>query len=1122
MKNFLLPLLSALLLVFIGLSQQTTTAQPWTEGFESGLTTSYTTGTRTLGTGDWTMRGVIQESYGNTGSRSARINDDEAGNHLTTPALNTVGTVSFWYRELNSGGGTFDLQTSTDGTNFTTVVSQAYSGATWTQFTYAINSGAPVVYVRVLSDDNLGHLNIDDFSVTSYSAPSADTEINFTSATSTVTEDGTSVQVCAGIANESATASTVTLNLTGGTATNGTDFFSNAGLTNAFPASQTLTFPSNSSADQCVTVYIDDDAADEGDETVTFSLTGASGGMNASVGSADTHTLTIEDNDGPCLEEDFSSGNVLPSGWNRSSTSITFGSGYADMAVTTGDLTTASVSNPITLTFDLSRTSNSTAKNLDIEVSTTNQSSGFSVVTNYDHSNTTSGGTTACTVDLSAYNANSTVYIRFNKTSGSTSPWRIDNVEVTCGAAPPSINLSISPTSGSEDTPGTDITLTATATAAVDGDQTITVDLSGSAAAADFQSAPPTTITILDGQTSGISSVFRVLDDAVTEGSETATFTITNITSGGTAANIGATNAVNFDISDNDIAANDDCAAAVNLTVNAAATNGNMLGVTATNGTLSRNDVWYTFTPTCTGTHAITATFASGPDLDIEVYPASSCPTNTTGRLANGNSSNATSETLSFPGAVGSTTYLIRVIDFDGDADAFTIQVTTSAAPSFTLANTGTPGAGNIDVNTANEVLYGFALTPAVCPGTYDFTACNIQTAGTTTTADLSNFRLLVDANNNGVADAGEISSPIGAVATLADPLAFTGLGQTGLTATVRYLLIADVAAGATAGRTFTASMAAADVTAAETVTGTASGNTQTIFAPAPPCSELFISEYHEGASGNEKYIEIYNPTSSAITLTGTYSLVSYVNGSVSVSNTLDLTGSLGAYTAGYIRNSSAALSAGALASNGSVMTFNGNDAIALRKNGTNIDVIGTIGSSADYGVDVVLRRNASVEAPTTSYDPLEWSSSAANDVSDIGSHLSDCFVPNPEATISINTPTGSEDAETAITLTISTDVAVTGDQTVQVTLGGTGVTNGDFTGVTFPVTVTILNGQDEANVSFTVNDDSDVEGDETATFTIVSPSSGINIGTPSSVSLDIDDNDNLTSTESAVIFPRR
>jgi len=154
------------------------------------------------------------------------------------------------------------------------------------------------------------------------------------------------------------------------------------------------------------------------------------------VGEPQTTCTTLS---GPCLSEDFTSG-TNPSGWINSGTGITFNSNYADISANTGFVTMIAVANPSSMTFNLSRTTNTTLKNLDIEVSTTSQTSGFSVVTNYDHSNTTSGGTTACTVNLSAYSGNSTVYIRFNKTSGSTSPWRIDDINVYCSNAP-EINL---------------------------------------------------------------------------------------------------------------------------------------------------------------------------------------------------------------------------------------------------------------------------------------------------------------------------------------------------------------------------------------------------------------------------------------------------------------------------------------------------------------------------------------------------------------------------------------------------------------------------------------------------------------------------------------------------------
>ena len=143
-----------------------------------------------------------------------------------------------------------------------------------------------------------------------------------------------------------------------------------------------------------------------------------------------------------------------------------------------------------------------------------------------------------------------------------------------------------------------------------------------------------------------------------------------------------------------------------------------------------------------------------------------------------------------------------------------------------TIDNTGMPTAGNKAVNTANAVLSGFRITPS---GTIDFTALTLTTSGTATSSDLSNFRVVLDVNNNGTYEGGTdtIASSTNA---LGGTIAFTMYGQTGFSAARRYLVIADVAAAGTAGATFTGGIAAAgDVTTTGTESGSAAGTQQTI-----------------------------------------------------------------------------------------------------------------------------------------------------------------------------------------------------------------------------------------------------------------------------------------------------
>ena len=278
--------------------------------------------------------------------------------------------------------------------------------------------------------------------------------------------------------------------------------------------------------------------------------------------------------------------------------------------------------------------------------------------------------------------------------------------------------------------------------------------------------------------------------------------------------------------------ANDLCSNATTMSVGGSVTNGTMVNSTndPTWTTTALGDVWYKFTPTCTGTVSFTTNSNS---MNIGVYSwATSCPTDNSGytNIGTANSLNPTG-TLS---VTAGTTYYIRVAYFSGTATTFTITATNNVTPQFTLANTGTPATGVITAGTTAS-LFGFALTPSACTSSFDLTAASITTTGTATSSDLSNFRLIVDANANGVADAGEISAPIATVSTLSGTLSFSSItGQTGITAVRRYLLIADVNSSATALRTFSASLSSANTTSSVTVSGSAAGNTQTINRTAP------------------------------------------------------------------------------------------------------------------------------------------------------------------------------------------------------------------------------------------------------------------------------------------------
>lgn len=149
--------------------------------------------------------------------------------------------------------------------------------------------------------------NIDD--ITIEGIPSAtNTFTEFISTTSTLDEGGLFVDVCVGITNASSSTSTsVQVALNGsGTAINGTDYDDGAALPGAIVFPQTLTFPTNNVANQCLTVFIsNDDLLVEGNETIVLDLINPTGGDGAVLGSNTQHTITIVDNEASVIAAVF-------------------------------------------------------------------------------------------------------------------------------------------------------------------------------------------------------------------------------------------------------------------------------------------------------------------------------------------------------------------------------------------------------------------------------------------------------------------------------------------------------------------------------------------------------------------------------------------------------------------------------------------------------------------------------------------------------------------------------------------------------------------------------------------------------------------------------------------------
>ncbi|MEN9323469.1 MAG: hypothetical protein RL699_1249 [Bacteroidota bacterium] len=159
---------------------------------------------------------------------------------------------------------------------------------------------------------------------------------------------------------------------------------------------------------------------------------------------------------------------------------------------------------------------------------------------------------------------------------------------------------------------------------------------------------------------------------------------------------------------------NDLCSNATTLTVGAAATSGTLAAASSSVNTFAygsaKNDVWYTFTPTCSGSHTITLTFSSGPDIDIDLFTSATCPTTgTAGSVSHGSS---TTETIT-ASLTASTVYYIRVIDWSGTAGLFSIGV-SGPTP---VTQTVTSQAASL-ITTTTATLNGNLTAVGVCPST--------------------------------------------------------------------------------------------------------------------------------------------------------------------------------------------------------------------------------------------------------------------------------------------------------------------------------------------------------------------------------------------------------------------
>lgn len=283
-------------------------------------------------------------------------------------------------------------------------------------------------------------------------------------------------------------------------------------------------------------------------------------------------------------------------------------------------------------------------------------------------------------------------------------------------------------------------------------------------------------------------------------------------------------------------------------------------------------------------------------------------------------------------------------------------------------------------------------------------------------------------------------------------------------------------------------------------------------------CTDLFFSEYVEGSSNN-KAIEIYNPTSSAINLS---SYRVYLNNLASPTgvDSFRLSGTLAAGDVYVIANPSANATIQSVKDDTSRVTFyNGDDALALVK-GVNdtLDIFGTWGSDPGtaWVVDTGSSQNYTlVRKPTVNAGTKNWVLSASSQwialpidrLDSLGKHtmrpcaaITDTIISFVGSALTVPEVAGVQ----TIGVTLNTSSAtVTRTATVVLKSG----TSADINGFTSQL-VTIPAGSTSTNLSITITDDATYEPLETLVFALRSPSGTTVIGTDSLFSLRISEND--------------
>ncbi|MEZ6127577.1 MAG: Calx-beta domain-containing protein [Planctomycetaceae bacterium] len=1053
------------------------------------------------------------------------------GRNITLPTVQGTGTItndddpvpvnlSASTNAASEAGGTVVTLTATADSNVNgaQTVDVAVSGVSATDFllsgvTITIPDGANTGSVTfTVMDDDL--VELPETAVVTISNPSSGIAIGGTASqsisiadndTSTISiNDVTSAELNSGTAtftfnvtltNAVDNAVAVTYTTANGTAIAGSDYTA---------ASGTLNFAGTAGETQTVTVSVSGDELVELDENFLVNL------LNITAGG---RTVTFLDNQGrgTVTNDDsatLSINDITAVEGNAGTTSFTF-TVTVDKAVDT----------PFTVDY---ATSDGTATAGADYVSSSGNSVAF---------NGTVGETQTLQITVNgdtAAEVNETFMVTLTNIQASGRSLTLsDDVGVATIEDDDGIPVSLSSdVSAGTEAGVTVVTLTATAASSVVGDQTIDLLVTGTGITSGDYTLSNATITILNGQTTG-TATFTIVNDTVVEHTEVATVTLINPS---LSLAVGSPSAVDITITDNDAA------------------------------TLSISDVTAVETAAAT-TFTFTVTLDNAVEGSLSVDYSTADGTATAGSDYTGVSSG----TLTFAGTVGETQTVEITVTGDEVVErneTFLVNLTNLVTGGLNVTISDAQGLGTITNDDTATVSISDAQIVEGNGGTamLTFTVTLDRAVDVGLTVDYATFD-----GNATVADSDYVAIPASTLTFTGiqgetRSVQVTVNGDTDIeldeTFTVqlsnvvvadsRSVLIGNAVGTGTirdddgipvnlsvtqsAGTEFGSTVIGLVVTASQAVSGDQTVEVMVSGTNITTGDYVLSSQTVTIADGQTSGTATFTIQNDDIVEGLETAMISIRNPSLGISLGTTTSGSVIIVSDDVISLGIEDVSLAEGDSGTSVLTFTISPDQAFEGTFT-LDYAtadGTATAGSDYvaasgtltfdgataqtqTIQVTINGDEDVEAGETLMVNLSNLLAGSlpvsiTDAQAVGTITDDDGAITTNVNVSLDVAAGTEAGQTVITITATASAAVTGDQTVDVTVSGTNVTGTDYQ--LSGTIITILNGATTGTVTLTVVADGLLEAPlETATVTLANPSAGIVLGATPSATFTIQDN---------------